>query len=43
MNDTPHDKEDRLQQVIHEGASSHHDVDEEQTIVEDSLIIDNVK
>jgi hypothetical protein len=38
MNESPRDKKDRFQQVVHDEASSHHDADEEPTIAEDSLI-----
>jgi hypothetical protein len=38
MNESRHQKEDVFQQVIHEDAPAHHDVDEEPTFAEDSLI-----
>jgi hypothetical protein len=37
MNESRHDKEERLQPVIHEEASSHHDADEEPTIADAAL------
>jgi hypothetical protein len=37
MNESRHDKEERLQPVIHEEASSHHDADEEPTIADVAL------
>jgi hypothetical protein len=37
MNESRHDKEEHLQPVIHEEASSHHDADEEPTIADVAL------